>query len=71
MLYPLAKHYDRLAEQCPNCCETWLLTGRQSAETPTTADGVRKVIAGLRKIAESELIRARVRLCVVGLPSKG
>lgn len=69
VLYPLAKHHDRLADICPNCYEPWFLNpANQHPSSPTTADGVKRVIVGLHNLAKSELVSAQVRLLVNGLP---
>ena len=69
ILYPVAKH-DRLSEQCPNCYEPWFITpDNQHPSTPTTAEGVKNIIASLHKLAQSPLILAQVRMVVAGLPT--
>jgi hypothetical protein len=71
ILYPFRKQYDCLAEYCPNCNALWFITaGVRHPTEPTTADEVKRVIASLRKIAESPLVLAQVRLCIEGLPKQ-
>lgn len=66
-LCPIGSH-DRLSDKCPNCFTEWFITNPQPANSPTSVDGVKKVIDGLRSLTQSPFIRARVRLSVAGVP---
>lgn len=69
-LYPFENQCDRLAENCPNCNEAWFLNPNpKHPSEPTTAEGVKKTISSLRKLGENQLIRARVRLAIRGIPT--
>jgi hypothetical protein len=68
ILYPLAEHYNRLSEKCPNCYEPWFtknVAAHSSAET--AADEVKKIFATLHKVATSPEVLAQVRLSISGV----
>jgi len=71
VLYPFENNYKRLAENCPNCNETWLSRDdKLHPGAPQTVDGVRELISDLRKVASSPFVRAHVRLYVDDASSK-
>ena len=71
VFYPIAKQYDRMANQCPNCHESWFIQGGiQNPSVNTTVDQVRDVMASLQNVAKSELVRVNIRLQVKTPESK-
>jgi hypothetical protein len=69
VLYSLEKHYDRLANQCPNCNESWFDSRDAGVHpgTPLVADQVKAVFASLRTVAKHPGIRTRIRLQISGV----
>ena len=70
IFYPLAKQYDRLMSQCPNCHENWFLEGGFNPNAQAVTEQVRAVMSSLQNVAKSELVKARIRLQIGDLPKQ-
>jgi len=64
VFYPLAKQYDRLTSQCPNCHESWFEQGF-NPNTPPVVSQVKDVMLQLQNVAKSPLVKAKIRLQVI------
>jgi predicted nucleic acid-binding Zn-ribbon protein len=65
VLYPLAKHYNRILSQCPNCNENWLdYNPKIHPADPQLNQQVVNIIAQLRSLGERPDLHAHVRVHV-------
>jgi predicted RNA-binding Zn-ribbon protein involved in translation (DUF1610 family) len=69
ILYPLDKSYQRIAEACPGCSQSWFAPNNPAAHpsTPTVAKQVLEGLANFQKLLNRTDIHARIRVQVNGL----
>ncbi len=70
VFYPLKEKPYRLAQNCPNCNETWLAIDDKTASARHTGEAVLELITNLRRAAESPFVRANIRLQIADDLSK-